>query len=98
MNRLSAKALEQIVNGLKLQRKPGVGEIWKHVGTGGKYRVLGFALEPSKPDPISKVVYTSHENGPNVLWTRDVSDFRKKFKKDETPIIICDFFRDNVKQ
>ena len=97
MNRKSAKALEQIIQTLKIQKYPGIGDIWKHETTGQRYRVVNYAIEPNKADkatPIEKVLYTSHEeNGAKVLWTRNVDDFRKRFKKE--PIIISDFFRNN---
>jgi hypothetical protein len=83
MSRKSAQTLETIIKNLKNARNPGMDEIWKHVKSGSSYRVINYVLEPSSGEtPIEKVLYTSNDkDGPKVIWTRNVEDFRNKFKK-----------------
>lgn len=94
-NRLSARSLERIISALKTERRPAIGEVWKHTKTNTKYRVIGFALEPTAgTTPIPKVIYANDCPGkyaPNVFWVRNTDDFRAKFTRDTAPEILCDF-------
>ena len=85
---LSRKALQEIVNAVK-QGTPKIGETWTHIKTNNSYHIVNFSLKASDATP--DIVYTRDDNKDKtrVYWTRDINDFKEKFK--QHPHVICDF-------
>lgn len=91
MSRFPRDTIQKLVLSLKLQGLPKIGDAWIHSRTQTVYRVVNYSIRAadSKPD----VVYTRDDNQDpiRVYWSRDLDDFRKKFIKDNTTILLEDF-------